>query len=188
MYRFPMGINSFHLPPFCGRFFKYFLVGFSSGTSRIAGFGEGTPQQDLPKGQNRRYADFGTVVESCSKKTAKLPLYSLLRREMQIWQSFEKLFDKTFRQSWKISAVFGAKKQETFSDFLSWYAAVTGGGYSVVIPRKQTCSPYLKRFLCKWACGCPTLFFSAGCKSHLQRLTGSFHFPCSKRLQIFVSV
>ena len=68
MYRFPMGINSFHLPPFCGRFFKYFLVGFSSGTSRIAGLGEGTPQQDLPKGQNRRYADFGTVVESCSKK------------------------------------------------------------------------------------------------------------------------
>ena len=68
LYRFPMGINSFHLPPFCGRFFKYFLVGFSSGTSRIAGFGEGTPQQDLPKGQNRRYADFGTVVESCSKK------------------------------------------------------------------------------------------------------------------------
>ena len=68
-----MGINSFHLPPFCGRFFKYFLVGFSSGTSRIAGFGEGTPQQDLPKGQNRRYADFGTVVESCSKK---LPLSS----------------------------------------------------------------------------------------------------------------
>ena len=73
MYRFPMGINSFHLPPFCGRFFKYFLVGFSSGTSRIAGFGEGTPQQDLPKGQNRRYADFGTVVESCSEK---LPLSS----------------------------------------------------------------------------------------------------------------
>ena len=73
LYRFPMGINSFHLPPFCGRFFKYFLVGFSSGTSRIAGFGEGTPQQDLPKGQNRRYADFGTVVESCSKK---LPLSS----------------------------------------------------------------------------------------------------------------
>ena len=70
LYRFPMGINSFHLPPFCGRFFKYFLVGFSSGTSRIAGFGEGTPQQDLPKGQNRRYADFGTVVESCSVTSA----------------------------------------------------------------------------------------------------------------------
>jgi len=42
--------------------------GFSSGASRIAGFGEGTPQQDLPQGQNRRYADFGTVVESCSTK------------------------------------------------------------------------------------------------------------------------
>ena len=73
LYRFPMGINSFHLPPFCGRFFKYFLVGFSSGTSRIAGFGEGTPQQDLPKGQNRRYADFGTVVESCSVTAADCP-------------------------------------------------------------------------------------------------------------------
>ena len=44
------------------------------GASRIAGFGEGTPQQDLPQGQNRRYADFGTVVESCSEK---LPLSSV---------------------------------------------------------------------------------------------------------------
>ena len=77
MYRFPMGINSFHLPPFCGRFFKYFLVGFSSGTSRIAGFGEGTPQQDLPKGQNRRYADFGTVVESCSDSSHSAPAVKL---------------------------------------------------------------------------------------------------------------
>ena len=40
------------------------------GASRIAGFGEGTPQQDLPQGQNRRYADFGTVVESCSVTSA----------------------------------------------------------------------------------------------------------------------
>ena len=72
-----MGINSFHLPPFCGRFFKYFLVGFSSGTSRIAGFGEGTPQQDLPKGQNRRYADFGTVVESCSDSSHSAPAVKL---------------------------------------------------------------------------------------------------------------
>ena len=179
LYRFRMVKTSFRLPHGCGGI---------SGVSRISRvWGRHSPTR-FPQGQNERKANFGTSVESCSKKTAKLPLYSLLRREMQIWQSFEKLFDKTFRQSWKISAVFGAKKQETFSDFLSWYAAVTGGGYSVVIPRKQTCSPYLKRFLCKWACGCPALFFSAGCKSHLQRLTGSFHFPCSKRLQIFVSV
>ena len=166
---------------------KIFRGFFKAAQAAKGGLGVATPTR-FPQDKMSRQAKFGTVVESCSKKTAKLPLYSLLRREMQIWQSFEKLFDKTFRQSWKISAVFGAKKQETFSDFLSWYAAVTGGGYSVVIPRKQTCSPYLKRFLCKWACGCPTLFFSAGCKSHLQRLTGSFHFPCSKRLQIFVSV
>ena len=43
---------------------------------RQAGFGEGTPQQDLPKGQNRRYADFGTVVESCSKKVAAFPVWA----------------------------------------------------------------------------------------------------------------
>lgn len=139
----------------------------------------------FPQDKIERLAKFGTVVESCSKKTAKLPLYSLLRREMQIWQSFGKLFDKTFRQSWKISAVFGAKKQETFFDFLSWYAAVTGGGYLVIIPRKQTCSPYLKRSLCKWVCDCPALFFSADCRSHLLRLTGSFRIPCSTRLQRF---
>ena len=34
----------------------------------IAGFGEGTPQQVSREGQNRRIADFGTVVETCSKK------------------------------------------------------------------------------------------------------------------------
>ena len=37
-----------------------------SGASRIAGFGEGTPQQVSREGQNRRIADFGTVVETCS--------------------------------------------------------------------------------------------------------------------------
>lgn len=39
-----------------------------SGASRKAGFGEGTPQQVSREGQNRRIADFGTVVETCSKK------------------------------------------------------------------------------------------------------------------------
>ena len=52
---------------------KEFAGIFQAALAAIAGFGEGTPQQDLPKGQNRRYADFGTVVESCSKK---LPLSS----------------------------------------------------------------------------------------------------------------
>src|SRR5699024_2739900 len=37
-----------------------------SGASRKAGFGEGTPQQVSREGQNRRIADFGTVVETCS--------------------------------------------------------------------------------------------------------------------------
>ena len=77
------------------------------------------------------------------------------------------------------------KNRKPFLDFLSWYAAVTGGGYSVVIPRKQTCSPRLKRSLCKWACRCPALSFSVDCISHLPRLTGSFRFPGSTRLQRF---
>jgi hypothetical protein len=41
-----------------------------SGASRKAGFGEGTPQQVSREGQNRRIADFGTVVETCSKTAA----------------------------------------------------------------------------------------------------------------------
>ena len=44
-----------------------------SGASRIAGFGEGTPQQVSREGQNRRIADFGTVVETCSKYAADCP-------------------------------------------------------------------------------------------------------------------
>src|SRR5699024_1291497 len=44
-----------------------------SGASRKAGFGEGTPQQVSREWQNRRIADFGTVVETCSKTAADCP-------------------------------------------------------------------------------------------------------------------
>ena len=44
-----------------------------SGESRKAGFGEGTPQQVSREGQNRRIADFGTVVETCSVTAADCP-------------------------------------------------------------------------------------------------------------------
>ena len=44
-----------------------------SGASRKAGFGEGTPQQVSREGQNRRIADFGTVVETCSVTAANCP-------------------------------------------------------------------------------------------------------------------
>ena len=43
------------------------------GASRKAGFGEGTPQQVSREGQNRRIADFGTVVETCSVTAADCP-------------------------------------------------------------------------------------------------------------------
>ena len=43
------------------------------GASRIAGFGEGTPQQVSREGQNRRIADFGTVVETYSVTATDCP-------------------------------------------------------------------------------------------------------------------
>ena len=79
----------------------------------------------------------------------------------------------------------GVKKQETFFlDFLFRIFA-NSGGYPVVIPRKKTCSLCLKLSLCRWGGGCPALSFSVDCISHLPRLTGSFRFPCSTRLQRF---
>src|SRR5699024_6386796 len=42
----------------------------SAAKAAIAGFGEGTPQQVSREGQNRRIADFGTVVETCSVTAA----------------------------------------------------------------------------------------------------------------------
>jgi hypothetical protein len=36
---------------------------------------------------------------------------------------------------------------------ISCFHLAFGGGYLVVIPRKQTCSPCLKRSLCMQACG-----------------------------------
>ena len=55
------------------------------GASRIAGFGEGTPQQVSREGQNRRIADFGTVVETCSVTAADCPslVFSYIERTEQ---------------------------------------------------------------------------------------------------------
>ena len=57
----------------------------SCGASRIAGFGEGTPQQVSREGQNRRIADFGTVVETCSVTAADCPslVFSYIERTEQ---------------------------------------------------------------------------------------------------------
>jgi len=56
-----------------------------SGASRKAGFGEGTPQQVSREGQNRRIADFGTVVETCSVTSADCPclVFSYIERTGQ---------------------------------------------------------------------------------------------------------
>ncbi len=55
------------------------------------------------------------------------------------------------------------------------------------ILRKQTCSLGLKRCLCRcffW----PALSFYSDCIACWQRLTGSFRFPCSTRIQRFASL
>ena len=52
---------------------KEFARIFQAALAAIAGFGEGTPQQVSREGQNRRIADFGTVVETCSKTAADCP-------------------------------------------------------------------------------------------------------------------
>src|SRR5699024_6487356 len=44
-----------------------------SGASRTATFAEGTPQQVSREGHNRRIADFGTVVATCSVTAADCP-------------------------------------------------------------------------------------------------------------------
>ena len=85
----------------------------------------------------------------------------------------------------KIRLGFGRKKTGNLFLISCLWLPLMGGGYSVIIPRKQTCSPRLKRSLCKWACRCPALSFSVDCISHLTRLTGSFRFPCSTRIQRF---
>lgn len=82
-------------------------------------------------------------------------------------------------------AWFWAQKTGNLFLISCLWLPLMGGGYSVIIPRKQTCSPRLKRSLCKWACRCPALSFSVDCISHLPRLTGSFRFPGSTRLQRF---
>ena len=46
-------------------------------TGRIAGFGEGTPQQDSRRGKNKRRANFGTSVESCSDNSRSAPAVKL---------------------------------------------------------------------------------------------------------------
>ena len=108
----------------------------------------------------------------------------LLRTGRKIWKSSpENLFVFSEQDLTKT----GVKNRKPFliSCFL---IAKNGGGYSVVIPRKQTCSLFLKRFLCRWGFCCPALSFSADCRSHLPHLTGSFRSPCSTRLQRFVSL
>ena len=84
MYRFCMGCK----PPFTYHKKYSYLLAISGAKVRknfspvgnifaaqaaIAGFGEGTPQQVSRERQNRRIADFGTVVETCSKFAADCP-------------------------------------------------------------------------------------------------------------------
>ena len=63
-------------------FFRMVCDLLSRPTGRIAGFGEGTPQQDSRRGKNKRRANFGTSVESCSVTAADCPcrVFSYIER------------------------------------------------------------------------------------------------------------
>nr|QRW39752.1 putative E3 ubiquitin-protein ligase HERC2 [bacterium] len=73
---------------------------FLAAQAAIAGFGEGTPQQVSRRGKMSEYANFGTVVETCSKK---LPLPA-------VWASVNPLCSAE-----AISANFGSYPYYKFS-------------------------------------------------------------------------
>ena len=55
---------------------KKYFEGFLSGVSRISRvWGRHSPTR-FPQGQNERTANFGTAVESCSKKVAAFPVWA----------------------------------------------------------------------------------------------------------------
>jgi hypothetical protein len=57
---------------------KKYFEGFLSGASRISRvWGRHSPTR-FPQGQNERKANFGTAVESCSKKVAAFSVLSVL--------------------------------------------------------------------------------------------------------------
>ena len=70
LYRFGMSVNLLSLYFTTDIIFRIggTVLKFFAAQAATAGFGEGTPQQVSREGQNRRIADFGTVVETCSKK------------------------------------------------------------------------------------------------------------------------
>jgi len=95
----------------------------------------GNPNK-IPIGQNERLAKFGTVVESCSKKST-LRLGVLFAQFLLLCPTTDNLqFCQTERQTFFNAAHFrrnGRKKSsKPFSDLLLVCAAVMGGGYSVV--------------------------------------------------------
>ena len=103
----------------------------------------------------------GRGVDSASYAAGFLPLLLTTHGKANLakfpgisFRVFVTVFDKNGRKKtgnlFLISCLLTAKK---------------GGGYSVVIPRKQTCSLCLKRSLCRWGFCCPALSFSVGCKS-----------------------
>ena len=100
---------------------KKYFEGFLSGVSRMAGFGEGTPQQDSRRGKNEQKVNFGTSVESCSKKLPdcrSLPTATFSGFTPYYW-AFGNLPNRQ------------QKSSKSVSDLLL-HVPLRGGGYSVV--------------------------------------------------------
>ncbi|MCQ5158537.1 hypothetical protein NE584_05755 [Clostridium sp. DFI.5.61] len=87
----------------------------------MAGFGEVTPQQDSRRGKNEQKVNFGTSVESCSKKLPdcrSLPTATFSGFTPYYW-AFGNLPNRQ------------QKSSKSVSDLLL-HVPLRGGGYSVV--------------------------------------------------------
>ena len=79
LYRFPMGINSFHLPPFCGRFFKYFWWDFQAAQAAQQGLGKALPNKIYQRGKT---ADMRILApwQNLALRNCRFPLRLTLRQ------------------------------------------------------------------------------------------------------------
>ena len=116
---------------------KNYFEGFFSGASRISRvWGRHSPTR-FPQGQNERKANFGTAVESCSKKST-LRLGVLFTQFLLLCPTTDNLrFCQTERQTFFNAAHFrrnGRKKSsKPFSDLLLVCAAMTAAGIQLYL-------------------------------------------------------
>ena len=127
---------------------KNYFEGFFSGASRISRvWGRHSPTR-FPQGQNERKANFGTAVESCSKKST-LRLGVLFAQFLLLCPTTDNLqFCQTERQTFFNAAHFRRngrkKKQQTFFRFTACMCRCNGRRLFSCIGRGYSAKAKLK--------------------------------------------